>query len=146
MNLDQFFPYRLAVLSEAVSRSMAQVYAARFELTRDEWRVLAALAGVAELKTSALIEQTTLDKMQVSRAVTRLERDGLVGREDDPDDRRGYRLRLLAPGRALYRKIVPMVQAREQFLLEGLSADEREALEAAMALVLQRARQLTQQG
>lgn len=146
MNLNEFFPYRLAVLAEAVSRATAQVYAARFDLTRDEWRVLAALAGDGAMKTTRLIEHTTLDKMQVSRAVARLEGNGLLQRGADPEDRRGQVLDLLPAGRALYRKIVPMVQAREAFLLEGLSADERAALEAALAKVLQRARQLQQQG
>jgi DNA-binding MarR family transcriptional regulator len=146
MNLQQFFPYRLAVLAETVSRSMAQVYAERFDLTRDEWRVLAALADEGEMKTTRVIEHTTLDKMQVSRAVKRLEEAGLVARSDDPDDGRGYLLKLTAAGRALHRKVVPMVQAREAFLLEGLAPQERVALDAALAKVLQRAQQLARQG
>ena len=46
MDLQAFFPYRLAVLSEAVSLSLAEVYADRFKLSRDAWRVLAALAAL----------------------------------------------------------------------------------------------------
>jgi len=36
LKLQDFLPYRLAVLAESVSRSIAQVYAERFALTRDE--------------------------------------------------------------------------------------------------------------
>jgi DNA-binding MarR family transcriptional regulator len=146
MELDAFFPYRLAVLSEAISRSMAQVYAKRFDLSRDEWRVLAALAEGGAIKTSRVIAKTTLDKMQVSRAVVRLERDKLLARENDPDDGRGHLLRILPLGRRLYRKIVPMVQAREAYLLAGLNAGERQALDAAFAKLSERARQLDLQG
>lgn len=146
MDLKTFFPYRLALLSESVSRSIAQVYGARFNLTRDEWRVLAALAETPRMRNVHLVEHTTLDKMQVSRAVARLERDGLVSREADPDDGRGTVLRLLAPGRRLYRKVVPMVQEREQFLLAGLKPAERAALDAALDKVLHSARVLRQQG
>lgn len=142
MKLERFFPYRLAVLADAVSRSMAQVYDQRFEMTRDEWRVLAALADVRSMKTGAVIAHTTLDKMAVSRAVTRLERDGLIARDDDPDDGRGYVLRLLPAGRALYRKIVPVVLEREKFLFDGLSEAERAALDAALDKLLLRARDL----
>lgn len=142
MDLDRFFPYRVAVLAEAVSRSVAQVYAERFELSRDEWRVLAALAQAGRMKMVRLVEHTTLDKMQVSRAVARLEAGALLGREPDPEDRRGWVLHLTAAGRALHRKIVPMVQAREAFLLEALDAAERAALEAALEKVLERARRL----
>jgi DNA-binding MarR family transcriptional regulator len=142
MKLERFFPYRLAVLAEAVSRSMAQVYDQRFELTRDEWRVLAALAEVRSMKTGAVIAYTTLDKMAVSRAVKRLERDGLIARDADPDDGRGHVLCLLPAGRALYRRIVPVVLERERFLFEGLSEAERAALDAALDKLLRRARRL----
>lgn len=145
MKLQEFFPYRLAVLADAVSRSLAQVYGARFDLSRDAWRVLAALAEAGEMKTTRVIEHATLDKMQVSRAVAQLERDGLVARTLDPEDRRGHVLQLLPRGRVLYRRIVPLVRAREAFLLAGLDAAERAALDAALGKVLQRAQQLDRQ-
>ncbi|MBN8487569.1 MAG: MarR family transcriptional regulator [Burkholderiales bacterium] len=146
MKLEAFFPYRLAVLAEAVSRSMAQVYAERFDLSRDEWRVLAALAERSPMKTTALIEHTTMDKMRTSRAVSRMLAAGWIAREDDPDDGRGYLLSLLPAGQQLYRKIVPMVQAREAYLFEGLSDEDRVVLERALDQVLERARQLARQG
>lgn len=146
MNLQVFLPYRLAVVSEAVSRSLAAVYAQRFNLTRDEWRVLAALAGRDSILGAELGSLTTLDKMQVSRALTRMERDGLLEREPDAADRRNLIVRLKPAGRALYRKIVPMAQAREAYLLESLDADERAALATALDKLLQRAKQLQEHG
>lgn len=146
MNLQAFLPYRLAVVSEAVSRSLAAVYAQRFKLTRDEWRVLAALALRDDIKSTELGALTTLDKMQLSRALTRMERDGLLEREPDPADRRNLVVRLLPAGRALYRKIVPMAQAREAYLLDSLDAHERDTLSKALDKLLDRARQLQQRG
>ena len=146
LDLDAFLPYQLAVLSEAVSRSMSQIYAQRFDLSRDEWRVLAALHNAPPTRTAAVIEQTTLDKVSVSRALRRMEEKALVERMTDPQDARGYLIRLTASGRSLFRKIVPMVQAREQFLLEGLEGAERAALQSGIQKLLTRARQLAQQG
>lgn len=143
MQLDQFFPYQLAVLSEAVSRATALVYADRFELTRDEWRVLAALADRSDMRTAEVIAHTTLDKMQVSRALARMVEGGLVTRTVDPQDRRGHRLRLTPAGSALYRKIVPRVQARADYLLGELSASERQLLTQSMQRILERAKNLT---
>jgi len=120
MKLDQFFPYRIMALAEAVSRSIAQVYESRFGLSRDEWRVLATLADTGPLKAVVLAEQTHLNKMQISRALKRMEDVGLIVRKDDPDDGRAYIVSLLPAGQALHRKIVPMVAAREQYLLEEL--------------------------
>ena len=146
MELEKFFPYRLAVLAEQVSLATAQVYSTRFSLSRDEWRVLAALAHQGEVRTADVKDRTTLEKMQVSRALTRLERDGLVARSDDPEDGRAWRVRLLPAGMALYRKIVPMVQAREEYLLSDLTPEEQALLSSALDKVEARARQLTRQG
>jgi DNA-binding MarR family transcriptional regulator len=146
MNLHDFLPYRLAVAAETVSRALAAVYNARFDLTRDEWRVLAWLAEGREVTATELGARSTLDKMQVSRALARMERDGLVERTPDPEDRRNLLVRLKAPGRALYKKVVPMAQAREAFLLDALDADERETFDRALAKLQARARQLLEQG
>jgi DNA-binding MarR family transcriptional regulator len=146
MDLQRFLPYRLSVVTELVSRALAAVYAERFDLTRDEWRVIAQLADVREIKATELGARTSLPKMAVSRAVTRLERDGLITRGPDPQDKRNLVVRLLPPGRALYRRIEPMALARETFLLEGLNDAERSALEGALAKMEARARQLLQQG
>ena len=146
MNLQTFMPYQLAVVSEAVSRSLAAVYAERFKLTRDEWRILAALAAHNDIKGTELGALTTLDKMQVSRALTRMERDGLIERTPDEADRRNLIVRLKPAGRALYRRIVPMAQAREAYLLESLDNDERAALGRALDKLLARARQLQEHG
>ena len=145
LDLDSFFPYQLAVLAQAVSLSMAQIYARRFDLSRDEWRVLAALSGAAPVRTAAVIERATLDKLSVSRALRRMVAKGLVERTPDPEDGRGYLLRLRPPGRALLRQVVPMVRAREDLLLETLSAAERKMMQGAFDKLLARARQLARQ-
>ena len=142
MQLDQFFPYRLAVLSDAVSRATALVYSDRFDLTRDQWRVLAALANKKQMKTTGLIAHTTLDKMQVSRALARMVENGLVERRTDTEDRRGHRLRLLPAGETLFRKIVPKVQQRAQFLLDALTPEESAQLGDMMDRLLAKARKL----
>ncbi|HMN81799.1 MAG TPA: MarR family winged helix-turn-helix transcriptional regulator [Burkholderiaceae bacterium] len=146
MDLQRFLPYRLAALSESISQCIAQVYRERFGLTRDEWRVLAALAAAGTVKTGDVIQSTTLEKMQVSRAVSRLQAEGLLERVPDPEDGRGWLLRLKPAGRALFQKIAPMVQAREAFLLEALDSAERAVLDRAIDRLGQQARRLSRQG
>ncbi|WP_119154100.1 MarR family winged helix-turn-helix transcriptional regulator [Caldimonas tepidiphila] len=146
MELQTFLPYRLAVLASAVSQSISAVYADRFALSRDEWRILATLAENPEMKTTEAAAHTTLDKMQVSRAVASLEARGLLEREPDESDRRNRILKLLPAGRALFRRIEPMAEAREAFLLEALDDEERAVLDRALDKLLARARQLERQG
>lgn len=146
MQLQQFLPYRLAVLADAVSRSMAAVYRQRFDLSRDEWRLLAALAEGGRIQAAEAAQITTLDKMQASRALRSLESRGLVARHTDETDRRHVIVQLLPAGRALLRQLAPMVLAREAYLLDALDADERAVLDRALGKLLQRARALQQQG
>ena len=146
MELQQFLPYRLAVLADAVSGSMAAVYRQRFELSRDEWRLLAALSATSTVQAAEAAQVTTLDKMQASRALRSLEARRLVSRETDPQDRRHVIVRLLPAGRALLKQLAPMVLAREAYLLEALDEQERAVLDRALTKLLERARALQQQG
>ena len=63
MDLQSFYPYQLVVLAEAVSQAMAQVYAVRFDLSRDEWRLVAGLAELGPTRTTELMAYSTLQKM-----------------------------------------------------------------------------------
>ncbi|MCZ0736176.1 MarR family winged helix-turn-helix transcriptional regulator [Phreatobacter sp. AB_2022a] len=102
--LTDFFPYRLAVRSERVSMAVAQLYSHRFDVTRAEWRVLAALAVNNAMTPKEIIAYSTLEKMQVSRAVAGLEEKGAT-------DRRAQILTLTAAGRALFKTIAPIARA-----------------------------------
>lgn len=147
MELESFFPYRLALLADAVSRSMAQVYAERFDLSRDEWRVLAALSQESPIRTAQVIERTTLDKVSVGTVrCSACRARTWSNARPTPPMRVGHVIRLRPAGRALLRRIVPMVQAREQYLLDALDPAERAALDGALDKVLARARQLALQG
>lgn len=145
VNLARFMPYRLSVVTDAVSRSLAAVYADRFDLTRDEWRVLAQLADGAPMKSTELGQRTSLPKMQVSRALARLEGDGLVKRETDRADRRNHVVNLTREGRALYARVEPLVLEREAYLMAALTVEERVALERALEKVEGRVRALREQ-
>jgi DNA-binding MarR family transcriptional regulator len=125
--LQAFLPYRLAVLTDAVSQSVADLYRSRCNLSRAEWRILAALGDKPDMASKDLCNYTTLDKMQVSRAVTRLEANGHLHRQENSQDRRNKLLRLSDAGEALLAQIIPLAKEREAFLLSALSEEEQKA-------------------
>jgi DNA-binding MarR family transcriptional regulator len=145
-DLTAFFPYRMAVLAEQVSQAISQVYLDRFELSRAEWRVLAALGSSGAMAARDIGPYSTLDKMQVSRAVARLEQEGLIQRAEDSSDARAKIISLTAAGHALYHRIVPLAQARETYLLEALAPEERKALRTIMDRLQERAESLIARG
>lgn len=145
-DLARFFPYRLAVLAEEVSDTIAQVYVDRFDLGRDEWRVLAWLGHRREMPAKEISRNASLDKMRMSRALARLQEKQLVSVRPDTQDRRGNLLQLTRQGRALYDKITPLAAAREDFLLAALTPDEVAALDTIIVKLRRQAADLKARG
>ncbi|MCA0401342.1 MAG: winged helix DNA-binding protein [Proteobacteria bacterium] len=140
--LSRYFPYKLSVLAQQIGFAVADVYARRFNLSRQEWRVLAVLGGTTSIATRDIGKITTLDKMEISRAMRRLEIRGIVARDLDSVDRRNKIVRLTSAGRAIYEQIVPLALERENALLAALSPTEIESLDRMVAKLTAAARAL----
>ena len=142
LELDVFLPYRLSVLQQEISRLIATAYAEKYKLMRHEWRVMAALGGGQPLSANEICDRTNMDKVQVSRAISRLLGRDLVARAQDPEDRRRWNLRLTPSGEAVYRDVVPLARAREAELLDALDPSERRQLDMLIDKLYRRASQL----
>lgn len=125
LELERFLPYRLSILSNTVSQSIAAEYQDRFELSMTEWRVMAVLARFAELSAREVAERTAMDKVAVSRAVARLVEAGRVDRSTHGGDKRRSVLKLSEAGWAIHDEVAPMARAHERELLAKLDEGER---------------------
>ncbi len=141
--LDRFLPYRLSVLSNTVSTAIANRYTERFELRIPEWRVLAVLGMQPGLSAAEVAAKTAMDAVAVSRAVTRLIKQGRLERRYTSQDRRRSELRLSEQGQRVYEEIVPIARAYERALLDGLDKTERLELDRLLQRLTQRADLLT---
>lgn len=133
--LGKYLPFRLTVLSNRLTRRVARFYGERFKLSAPEWRTMAVLGQQGAMSANAVIAQTTMDKVRVSRAVAKLLKAGLITREADPQDRRRAILDLTMAGQEIYREIVPLVQEVESEIIAELSAPERAVLDNALAKI-----------
>lgn len=130
--LEHFLPFRLSVLSGRMTRAVARVYARRFHLSAPEWRTLAVLGRFGAMSANGVAERSAMDKVRVSRAVTRLMARGHITRRADPEDRRRVILDLTSGGLDTVRQIVPLVLATETRLLAVLSAEEHGMLDGLL--------------
>jgi DNA-binding MarR family transcriptional regulator len=135
LQLDAFLPYRLSVTSNLVSERIAQVYAALFALTIPQWRLIAVMAEGPAVSQQAICKRTHMDKVTVSRAASELVGRGLVGRSDNPDDKRSHLLSLTAAGMELYTSVAPKALEMEAQIFSSLSAAEADQLKALLAKV-----------
>lgn len=142
IELERFLPYRLSVLTNAVSGAIAAAYQRRFGLGIPEWRVIAVLARHPGLSAAEVAACTRMDAVAVSRAVTRLTRTGRLRRSVSADDRRRSVLRLSPAGRAVYRRIAPLALAYERELLACLDSREIAALDSIVTRLTEQANTL----
>ena len=138
--LEDFLPYRLAILSHTVSTSIARAYDRNFGLTIPEWRVIAILGRFPGLSAVEVADRTMMDKVAVSRAVTKLIKSGRIDREFADADRRRSILTLSEDGRQVHDEIAPLALGIEADLLHGLSEEEITALNSVIERLLARAR------
>ena len=120
LELENFLPYRLNRLADAVSREFQKIYKDRYGLTRPEWRLLATLGQYGTMTATDIGSHSAMHKTKVSRAVSALEARNWLTRETDRIDRRIERLSLTKIGKRTYRELVPLARAFEAELRSRL--------------------------
>ena len=143
LHLEHFVPYRLSVLTNIVSMSIAEAYEREFGLSIPQWRVVAVLARYPDLSAIEVAERTAMDKVAVSRAVQGLLARRRLLRTYDSGDRRRTRLRLSAAGQSVYTRVAPLALSYEKKLLDALSPTDRRALDRLLGRLVERARRLS---
>lgn len=139
LKLDSFLPYRISVLANTISTTLAGTYSQRFDLRIPEWRVLATLGSHPDSSAREVAQRTAMDKVAVSRAVSTLIAQGRVASAVDQGDRRRTLLRLSPDGEALLAEIVPLAHAYESRLLGTLTREEQRQLETLLNKLMQQA-------
>jgi DNA-binding MarR family transcriptional regulator len=133
--LDDFVPFRLNRLADAVSLNLSEIYRDRFGLEIPEWRVLVTVGQCRECTAQQVAFSTRMHKTRVSRAVASLEERKLLARAANAEDARERWLCLSPAGRRMYSSLVPLALERERQLLACLSDSQRTALLAALRLL-----------
>lgn len=134
-DLARHLPARLGRLSTHIAGRIARLCRSRFSLSPPEWRIVAILGQQGAMSANAVVVQTAVDKVRVSRGISRLLDGGLITRDSDPSDRRRAILKLTSAGQETYRQIVPLVQEVEAEMMADLSGAERDVLEQTLTQI-----------
>ena len=126
LQLEAFLPYRLSLLSNAISGAIATVYEDKFAISMPEWRIMMILAEYPGISADDVCRRTKIEKSVVSRAVSRLLKRHLINRDMDEKDRRRSRLRLSETGLTVYDDVMPIARDYEAKLLSNLTGEELE--------------------
>ncbi|MCV6823024.1 MULTISPECIES: MarR family winged helix-turn-helix transcriptional regulator [Halocynthiibacter] len=136
LNLKEFLPYQLAVLSAKISQEFSEIYQDRFGITIPEWRILAHLSQQSEpLSVREIHKMVHMDKSKISRAAARLEKRGLINKLVSETDRRLVELSLTPDGRTMIDEITPLALEYEEAVLASLG-DSPDSFRKAIADLL----------
>lgn len=134
-DLEMFLPYRLNRAAEIVSLRFAAQYKARYDMTRPEWRALAALGSYGRMTATEIGVNSTMHKTKVSRAVKALEDRRWLKRTIDENDRRLEHLELTVLGARIYREMEALARAYKRELAALLGPAGLRQLEAGLGAV-----------
>lgn len=142
LRLERFLPYRLNVVGSFASRALGRIYGEHFGIGIPEWRVVAQLGEFGKLTSRDIGELAQMHKTKVSRAVTELEKRGLVSRSENRQDRRESFVELTSAGKRIYDQIVPLALGFEARWIEGIPAEELMTFERVLSTLTERGRHL----
>ena len=139
LQLEAFLPYRLSLLSNAISGAISAVYGDKFAISMPEWRIMMILAEYPDISADEVCRRTKIEKSVVSRAVARLLKRHLINRDMDEKDRRRSILRLSETGLSVYDEVMPIARDYEAKLLSDLSAGELETFNDMIDRLMEKA-------
>ncbi len=128
MDLKEFLPYQLSVLSLKISNGIAEHYQDQFGINISEWRVLVILYQNPDITAKKVAQLSQMDKVRISRTLKSLLNKDYVEQRPHPLDARAKNYELNQRGRYLMRAVIPDALRYEENLLSQLTAEEREQL------------------
>ncbi|MGY8769726.1 MAG: MarR family winged helix-turn-helix transcriptional regulator [Pirellulales bacterium] len=115
------------IMSRAMNEELATV-----GITYRQWEVLCWLSYVGEITQSQLAEQMRVEAPTLVGVIDRMERDGWISRETDPNDRRKKILRATEKVQPDWEKMVECARRVRAKALEGIPQDQVEIVKNAL--------------
>jgi DNA-binding MarR family transcriptional regulator len=97
-----------------------------------QFMTLLELWNEENLTQKDLVQRLDVEQATIANTLNRMQRDGLITRHENPDDRRAQLIRLTEKARVLRDDATRAAQAQNEKALAGFSPGEREAFLAMM--------------
>ncbi|MDR0358997.1 MAG: MarR family transcriptional regulator [bacterium] len=116
----------------------------RYGLTEGRLQVLMRLRHRGDLPLGELAELMRVSPRNVTGLVDHLERDGLVARVPDPNDRRSVRAHITEKGEQLVKDMFQEFMRRAMRIFEGIPQEDLDRFRHMCLLLVQRIGQLSE--
>jgi len=106
-----------------------------YKITVDQWVILQALYEKQEQSQLELAQATYKDAPTVTRIIDLLQKQDLVNRRADPEDRRRFKVELTAEGHQLIEELAPVLTEFRQTAWRDITVDQMNMLEQILNTV-----------
>jgi DNA-binding MarR family transcriptional regulator len=142
--LQDFFPYQVRIYYLAVSGAINGIYSDKYGLKTDEWRILLNLYTTSPMTAKEMAEKASIGYVNVSRAISSLEKRKYIDKFVNANDRRSVLVRMTQKGRRAIQDIIPVLKQKEEDFLSDLTVDEQKMLIKLMSKVRRKIQQSEQ--
>ncbi len=106
-----------------------------FEITPEQWFVLYRLWEKDGRPQSELGDKELDDRPNITRIIDSLEKNGLVQRTADPDDRRKFKVVLTEKGEGFLKEMRTEIPKERERIFHGVSVKDRQLLKSILQTV-----------
>jgi len=142
LQLENYVPYRLSILSNRVSGTIANTYKNKFAISVTEWRIMAVLGEYPGISADDVSAKTQIEKSILSRSVNKLLSRKLIERDIAENDRRRSILQLSDLGQSVYRDIVPISLSYQEKLMGCFNEEEKTKFDEFLTRLYRHAEEL----
>ena len=140
--LDEAMGYIIETTEQALKRGLRRRFRQNgYEITPYQWVILYRLWNQQGLNQTELADISLRDRPTVTRILDVMERNGLVVRKSDADDRRSYKVYLTQRGEELQDHLPPIVTDYLDSFTEGISQEEMEIAKRVLLRIRENANQ-----
>ncbi len=130
--ISQFLTYRLVRVQARLNAQAGSLLRETCGITLTQWRILSQIGALGATTAKAVAQNADMDKGLISRNLKTLVESGLVLVSPDDRDNRVQHLKLTAQGRAVFDRMLPIMQRRQRKLRDSLTEDEFATLHSAL--------------
>jgi MarR family transcriptional regulator, transcriptional regulator for hemolysin len=142
-SVDMNFLFTLGEV-QRLMRAYADKEAARYGITRAQWRVLAKVERYEGMKQTELAEQLEMQPITLTRLIDKLCDNGWIERRGDETDRRVNRLYLKKVARPLLGKLAGLRSEITATALEGIQPADAHRMLAQLEAIRENVRNAIQ--
>jgi DNA-binding MarR family transcriptional regulator len=129
-----YWVYR--VQTEGVLLLLRRFRGAGYDITPEQFGVLARLRVQQGMNQTQLGERMLKDRHNMTRILTLLERRGYIERRPDSSDRRIFRIFLTESGRGVQEELTPIVTKHLDELLDGVPYHDQQTIRKTLKRIV----------